>query len=243
MGCKSVRVQGNRAFGVLISASVALVLFVSPATAGQSPGLGQAKAALLVKSDFPSGWSAQGSVKTSHGGGVASFFGSSQAQDQLANCLGASSTLMGLNPPAVTSPNFQFQGGAWLVQDNVSIFPNAKLAQQTYVLFTSAKTPACLAAALQGPARNGLVADFGKGATVGTITATAPNPLWLVPHSGGFTISLPVTIQGTTTTVVSTFLVMVRGRMAHEVSFTSVIPKPFSASLAHHLAATAYTRI
>jgi hypothetical protein len=235
---------GAKASATLVSAAAALCLLASPATAGQANGLGQAKAALLQKSDFGSGWSSQGSVTTNNGGGRADFFGGTQVLQQFATCIGVNPALVSLTPPTAKSPVFQSKGGTFVVQDYVGVYPSTTLAKADYAAFASPKGPACLTGVMQGAiGRQQLVASLGgKGIIVGNATVTRPKPSWLVPHSAGLTMSVPLTIQGMTANAVVTVVVMVRGRMASDISITSV-GQSFSASLAHHLVATAYRRI
>jgi hypothetical protein len=161
---------------------------------------------------------------------------------QLATCLGANPALLSSNPPGATSPNFQKGGGAWTVQDSVNVFSSASVARQAYGIMASPKTPACMATVMQMPTtRQQLAAGFGAGTTMGTPSVTAPKRSWLVPHSGGFTISIPVTSQGQTLNVDVTIIAMARGRFASAVSFSSA-GSPFSAALVHHLLTTAYGR-
>jgi hypothetical protein len=240
MGCNLASKRRTRVSGGLVSACIALLLFASPSTAEQSPGLGQAKAALLVKSDFPSGWSAQGSVTTSNGGGETSFPGGGQALQQLATCLGINPALVRANPPSATSPTFEAKGGTLTVQDDANVFSSANLARQEEVVFASPKTPGCMASVMQNPATQQQV--FGKGYTAGTLSVTAPSSSWRVPHSGGFAMSVPLTHQGETLDVSVTIIAMVRGKIGSVVSFSSVGSHPFSAPLARHLLATAYAR-
>ena len=106
-----------------------------------------------MRSDFPSGWSAQGSATTSAGGGSSSFPGGSQ----LASCLGVSQSLIDLNTPSADSPTFETKGGVDTVQDSVSVFSSTKMAAQDYGAISSAKVPGCMTTVLQGPARQEIV--------------------------------------------------------------------------------------
>ncbi len=70
---------------------------------------------------------------------------------------------------------------------------------------------------------------------------SAVDSSWLVPHSSGFTIASPVTTRGVTLNAAITVVSTVRSRMGSQLTFSSV-GRPFSASLARHLAAMAYSR-
>jgi hypothetical protein len=219
------------------AAALALALGASAVGASAPNGMAHAKQGLLVQSDFPSGWHAQGSVTTSMGGGNGSFPGA----QQLATCLGVSPAILDLNAPSATSPTFESTVANDYAQDQVSAFATTKVARQEYAGLANPKVPGCMTTDLQGPAGKQLLGSIGKGATVGTITVTSTNPAWLVPHTTGFTISFPVTTQGVTLNSSITVVSMVRGRYGSQLSLTSV-GSPFPASLARHLVAVAYSR-
>ncbi len=206
------------------------------ASAAQSSGLVNAKKALLVKSDFPSGWTSQGSVTTS-GSSTSSFPG----ENQLAACLGVPQKVVNVNTPSATSPTFQNSGGTQFVQDNVSVFRSTKQANQQYGAISNSKVPACLTSLFQGPAKSELAGAAGSGVTLGKATVTAVSPSALVPHSSGFTVSFTATSQGTSLPSAVTVVTMVRGTLGSQLSLTSV-GTPISSSTTRHLASVAYGR-
>jgi hypothetical protein len=193
------------------------------------------KRALLVRSDFPSGWSGGGPVTTSRGGG-----GGFPGQSQLAGCLGVSQSLLSLNSPTATSPNFQDKGGTHYVQDNANAFPSTKIANEEYAAISSPKVAGCLTTDLQLPATKQQLEKSMSG-TVGTVTVTAASPAVLVRHTSGFVIAFPATVQGINANVTITVVSTVRGKTGQQISFTSV-GTPIPTSLQHHLVAIAYGR-
>ncbi len=231
--------------GVVLVTSAALFLS-STAVAGASGNAAsarakaaeaQAKKKLLVRADFPSGWSGQGSVVLDNGAGSANIPGGAATAD----CLGISKALLELNTPSATSPTFQTKNELDSVEDNVSIFPSAKLAGQAYAAISGPKVPACLTTAFQGPARQGIVDAVGHGITVGTITVTAADPTRLIKHSSGFTISFPVNYQGNNLNADITLISMVRGNTDSQLT-VSVVGNPLPATLERHLLTVAYGR-
>jgi hypothetical protein len=209
-----------------------------PAGASQAANSGQytaLKKALLVRSDFPSGWSGQGKVSTSSAGG-----GGFPGQGQLASCLGVSQSLLNQHSPTATSPNFQDKGGTHYVQDNANSFPSTKVANEELAAISGPKVPVCLTTDLQTPATKQQLESSMNG-TVGTVTVTAVNPSALVHHASGFVIAFPATVQGINANVTITVISLVRGKTGHQVEFTSV-GTPFAASFEHHLVAVAYGR-
>jgi len=100
----------------------------------------QAKQALIVHSDFPSGWSVQGSVTTSDStGGSANFPGG----DQLIGCLGLSHYLANLATPTANSPTFSTKQGLDTVQDSVTSSPRRRSLVRPG---RSSRAPRCQAA-------------------------------------------------------------------------------------------------
>jgi hypothetical protein len=209
-----------------------------PAGASQGSNSSQytaLKKALFVRSDFPSGWSGQGKVTTSNGGG-----GGFPGQAQLAGCLGVSESLLNEHSPTATGPNFQDKAGTHFIQDNANAFPSTKVANEEYASISGPKVPSCLTTDLQAPATKQQLAN-SMGGTVGTVTVTPANPAALVHHSSGFVIAFPATVQGINANVTITVVSMVRGKTGHQVELTSV-GTPFSTSLEHHLLTVAYAR-
>ncbi len=206
------------------------------ASAGQRSGLANAKKALVVKSEFPPGWTSQGSVTTSGSSGN-SFPG----ENQLASCLGVSKAEINVNTPSATSPTFQNPGETQFVQDNVSVFRSARVGAQQLTAISNPKVPRCLTSVFQGPAKSQLDAAAGKGVTLGKATVTAVSPAALVPHSSGFTVSFQVTTRGVTVPSAVSVISMVRGTLGTQLTVTSV-GAPMANSLLRQLAAAAYGR-
>ncbi len=227
---------------LLTATGLALGLAVGEAGAsggGSGAGMAQAKKDLLVHSDFPSGWSSQGSVTTSGAGSVppAVFNG-------LVSCLGVSSALVraGLDAPSVNSPTFNTNGDVYSVQDSVTPFSSVKMANEQYQLSAGRKVPACMTNVVQQPSvRQLFTSSAGSGATLGTITVSATGRTYLIPHSTGYTMLLPFTVHGVSVTGTITVVSMVRGKYGSQITYTAV-GAPFPASLERHLDTMAYGR-
>ncbi|HTU39393.1 MAG TPA: hypothetical protein VMF35_15450 [Acidimicrobiales bacterium] len=217
-------------------------LVIGAAAAGSAAGsqtstrLAGAKKALLVKADFPSGWTSQGSVST-----TTSSNGSFPGEDQLASCLGVPKSVVNVNPPSATSPTFQNAAGNQFVEDNVSAFRSAKVASGQYTAIANPKVPACLTSLFQGPAKSELDNAAGKDVSLGKATVAAVSPSALVPHSSGFVVAFDVTTKGVTVPSSVAVISMVRGAYGSELTLTSV-GTPISNSLSRQLASTAYGR-
>jgi hypothetical protein len=198
----------------------------------------QAKSELLVKSDFPSGWSGQGSVSTDDKNGGAPNFPGGQ---QLVSCIGIPQSLLAVSTPEAVSPTFQTNGGEVSAQDTVDIAPSVKLAAEANALLASSKVPGCLTTAFQGPARQSIVNSAGNGVTIGNIAVVAANPDQLIRHATGFTVSFPATSQGVTLNVQIDLISVPHGKTDSQLTLTSV-SHSFSPSLAKHLETVAYGR-
>jgi hypothetical protein len=198
----------------------------------------QAKTELLVKSDFPSGWSGQGSVSTDDKNGGAPNFPGGQ---QLVSCIGIPQSLLALSTPEAVSPTFQTNGGEVSAQDTVDIAPSVKLAGEANALLASPKVPGCLTTAFQGPARQSIVNSAGNGVTIGNIAVAAANPDLLIRHATGFTVSFPATSQGVTLNVQIDLISVPHGKTDSQLTLTSVT-NSFLPSLAKHLETVAYGR-
>ena len=232
------------AWFALLFGAVAVVVSAAPVGASLSASAkvraeeAQAKAELLVKSDFPSGWSGQGSVSTDDKNGGAPNFPGGQ---QLVSCIGIPQSLLNLSTPEAVSPTFQTKGGETSAQDTVDIAPSTKVAGEANALLGSPKVPGCLSTAFQGPARQSLVGAAGNGVTIGNITVVAANPDLLIHHATGFTVSFPATSQGVTLNVSIDLISVPHDKTDSQLTLTSVV-NSFSPSLAKHLETVAYGR-
>lgn len=218
-------------------AAVVLGVLAAPSWAGgtSSGGLAQAKEDLVVRSDFPSGWSGQGGVTT--GDNSSTFPG----EDQLASCLGVSVALLNLNAPSVNSPTFQNAQSTDTVQDNVAVFPSSRVGASEYAAISNQRVPSCMGSLLNGADRQQLAQAVGHGMTIGAVTVKPAPPAMLVPHSSGFTIAFPLTTNGVEVPAALTLVSLVRGKYASQLTLTAA-GLPFPVALAHHLVATAYAR-
>lgn len=211
---------------------------VAGASQASSSQLAQGKKALLVRSDFPSGWKAQGSVSTSAGGGSSTFPGGAQ----LASCLGVKESLIDVNTPSASSPTFETKGGAESVVDSVSLFPSTKLAGEANAAISSPKVPGCMTTVLEGPARQSIVGSAGEGVTIGTITVTPVPHSDLTAHASGFVMSFPATDSGVTVHSAISVISVVNGKTGSQLTIESV-GASFPASLERHLVAVAAGRL
>jgi len=227
------------AVAVVALASIALLWgsavlgAASGARAGAAPSqTAQARKALLVLSDMPSGW-----VKTK-----APNNNTTVGASQLAHCIGVAKSLITENPPSVNSPQFQNRQGTLLVNDNVTVFPSAKNATAELDTVGNAKTPACMTAVASGPLKAKFLGGFPKGVTAGTPLVSATDPATFGTGTAGYSLSVPVTTHGVTINLTVTSVFAVKGRLGHQITFTS-IGLPFSIALEGHLSTVAVGRL
>jgi hypothetical protein len=237
-GVAALALAGVTLSVALAGVGVGVGVAVAGASQASSTQLTQAKKDLLVHSDFPSGWSVQGSVTTSAGGGSSTFPGGAQ----LASCLGVKESLIDVNTPSADSPSFQTKGGAYSVDDSISLFSSTKLADEANAAISSPKVPGCMTTVLQGPARQSIVGSAGQGVTIGTISVVAVPHAGLPGHASGFTMSFPATDDGVTVNSTISVISVLRGKTGSQLTFEAV-GKTFPASLERHLVSVATGRI
>jgi hypothetical protein len=231
------------AAALLAAAGLALGLAEGPAGAsGGGSGrvaLAQAKKELLVQSDFPAGWTAQGGVTTGNqSAGVPPAFASG-----LVSCLDVPAALLGPgSAPTANSPTFSNQAQTDTASDTVSVYPSAKLASEVYQVFASPKVPACLTNVMQEPSvKQGFVKSIGSGASIGTVTVTKGNPAELIPHATAFDAVLPITVDNRTLNADLSIVTLLRGKVVSQVNYNGV-GFPFPVPLEQHLVSVAYVR-
>jgi hypothetical protein len=193
--------------------------------------LRQAHKALLVLSDMPSGW-------TSH---KSSNPNSNVGDAQLAHCIGVPTSLIAENPPSAYSPEFQNRSGSLTVNDQVTVFPSAKNAAAELATVANPKTPGCMTQLASGPLKAKLFGKTPAGVTLGTVLVSATDRS-AFPGTAGFSMSVPISERGVTVNVTTTELFAVKGRLGHQITFTSA-SEPFSIGLEQHLASVAVGRL
>jgi len=207
----------------LLVAPLGLLATDAGATSGSSSSnktsVAQARKDLLVLSDMPAGWTSTKNPNANNN--------SSLGNKQLAHCIGVSTALIAENPPGAYSPQFQNADGTLTVADNVAVFPSVKNAAAEYSVGSNPKFPSCLTALASGPLKTKLFGKLPKGTTLGTPLVSPVAASALAPGIAGYSLSVPVTAQGVTLNVTVTQLVTIKGRLGHQVTFTSV-GSPFS---------------
>ena len=193
--------------------------------------LQRAHKALLVLSDMPAGWTSKKSSNPNSNVGDA----------QLAHCIGVPTSLIAENPPSAYSPEFQNRSGSLTVNDQVTVFPSSKNAAAELATVANPKTPECMTRVASGPLKSKLFGKMPAGVTLGTVLVSATDRS-AFPGTAGFSMSVPISARGVTVNVTATELFAVKGRLGHQITFTSS-GEPFSIGLEQHLASVAVGRL
>jgi hypothetical protein len=216
--------------GVIVGVAITAVVIVAPSGAlSNKAAVAEAKKALIVHSDFPTGWTVSPSDNSNNNDNTPGLA-------QLAACLGVPKSVVNYNPPQAYSPDFDQNKTGLSVYDDVEVFPSVTILNQQFGLYTGAKSPGCLAAAFNTPSvKAELAKSFGAGVTVGTITSsTGPRPA-VKDEAAAIGVTIPILYNGTKETISVVMVFIVHALRGAELTFTSASGLPFPAALATHL--------
>jgi hypothetical protein len=228
-------------WGAAMAALLGLVALGAPVGASLRAGsssnsgsgeLAQARKALLVLSDMPSGWESTKSPNNPN---------SNVGDTQLAHCIGVATSLISESPPSVNSRQFQNKNGTLTVNDNVTVFPSAKNAQAELATVASKKLPGCMTTLASGPLKTKLFGKPPKGLTYGSPLVSATDPT-AFPFTAGYSMSVPAQSHGVVINITVTQLIAIKGRLGNQITLTS-IGEPFSIMTTQHIAAVAVQRL
>jgi hypothetical protein len=233
----------RRTAAALLTITVAMTMAVlgslaadegaSASASASAPTLAQARKDLLTLADMPAGWITTKNPNTGN---------NTLGDSQLAHCIGVPASLITENPPSVNSRQFQNKQATLLVADNVTIFPSAKNATAEYAIGTNPKLAGCMTTVASGPLKAKLFGKPPKGGSIGTPLVSTVAPSAFGPGVAGYSLSVPITDQGVTLNVTVTQLVTVKGRLGHQVTFTS-LGAPFSIAQQHQIMTAAAARL
>jgi hypothetical protein len=216
---------------LLGAVAVVAMTSVSSLPAGalsRAAAVAEAKQALIVRSDFPTGWTVSPSDNSNNDNtpGVA----------QLAACLGVPKSVVNYNPPQAYSPDFNQNSTGLSVYDDVEVFPNVKILNQQFGLYTGAKSPGCLAAAFNTPSvKAQLAKSFGAGVKVGTVTSSVGARPDVKDEAAAIGVTIPYVYKGSKGSISVDMVFIVHALRGAELTFTSASGLPFPAALATHL--------
>ena len=214
---------------------IVLVGFSLPATASTKSDVAIAREALLVRSDFPKSWSTFPSGGNSELGNA-----------QIAQCLGIEESVVDYNPPHANSPTFSDSNRGLTVDDDVSIFPSAKIATQQFDIYGSRRSVTCIGRAYNSASVKAAFArQLGQGFKVKKIVALAlPKPS-KVDESSAFELQVLITDSGKQYSIESQ-IVTIMSRSRHEgaqLQFVSSLGQPFAHSFEANLELLTVSRL
>jgi hypothetical protein len=194
--------------------------------------LSQARKALLVLSDMPSGWESTKAPNNPN---------TTAGDAQLARCIGVAESLISENPPSVNSRQFQNTSGSLTVNDNVTVFPSVKNALAELGTTSNKRTPGCMTTLAEGPFKDQLLGKPPKGVVYGTPLVSPTDPS-AFPFTAGYSMSVPALTHGQTVNITVTQLFAVKGRLGQQIVFTSIGPS-FPIATEQRIAAVAVRRL
>jgi len=215
---------------------IASIGFLSmPATASTKSDVAVARKALLVRSDFPKSW-------TTFPSGGNSELGNAQ----IAECLGIAKSVVDYNPPHANSPSFTNGNRGWSVDDDVAIFPSAKIATQQFNIYGSRESVSCIGRAYNyATVKAAFARQLGRGFTVNTIVARAlPKPTTL-DESSAFELHFQITDAGKKLSINSEIVtIMSRSRNeGAQLQFVSSLGNAFAQSFEANLVTLTVRRL
>jgi hypothetical protein len=228
-------VRWATAAALSVALGVGFSITVGPAGASsRSTAIAEARKVLIVKSDFPTGWTASPSDNSNSNLGNA----------QVAACLDVPLSVVNYNPPSAYSPDFDYKSTGASISDDVSVFPNEKTVTEQESVFSSARTPGCFAKVMNTPTiKRDFEKQIGSGAVIGTVTAK-----WLPKPSVGdgataLQLSFPFTTSGQSFFLSLTLVTMVSKLVGAQLTFSTIGSQSIPPSLEAHLESVTAQRL
>ena len=228
-------------FAKLGSAIVALVILTGGCAtlvgaSTKSSEVAVARRALLVRSDFPSGWTTSSAGNNSP---------SNLGVPQMASCLGVPAKVVNYNPPTANSPEFDLTNAGLSVNDSVAVFPSASIGRQQFNVYGSSSSPVCFAHALNTPSVKAVFErQIGDGAKIGLVAAGFVATPRVAKKATAMEIQIPFVLKGRSFQITITQVIILSKSLTEgaELTFTSFL-SPFPSSLESQLDATTAARL
>jgi hypothetical protein len=209
----------------------------SGVSASRKADVALARKALIVKSDFPKGWT------TSPNGGSA---GNNLGASQIATCLGLPPAVVKYNAPEADSPTFNFNSLGQSVDDSVDVFPNPTIAMQQFNIYGSPESAICVAKAANTPSVKAIFErGFGGGAKIGTIVVDALPRTVAGNESAALEFRLPFTYKGEHLLFVSLIVVIMSTSKSEgaQMTISYLAQSPIATTLIRHLESVTIERL
>jgi hypothetical protein len=222
------------AAALALVATTALAADVPAGASSRSAAVAEARAALILMSYFPAGWTTSPSDNSN----------STLGDAQVAACLGVPVAVINYSPPSAYSPDFNHNSTAVSASDQVSVFPNEKTAKQEFDLFSSARTPVCFAKTINSPSiKRAFEKQIGTGTKIGEASAAwLPRPA-VGDSATALELNFPFTYRGDSFHLTITIVTMISKLVAAQLTFTAAGSTPFPSSLAAHLESVTAQRL
>jgi hypothetical protein len=167
--------------------------------------------ALVQLTDLPAGWSSgqppSGPTKVS------------PWSSRLAGCIGIPSKIAAVAPTKVDSPDFTSSDKVYAIEDSVSVFPSASVANAEYAAMADSRTVGCMNKDAGSTLQSTMQQAAGSGTTVGGVTFTALPAAAAADHLAGFSVIIPIARSGRVLMVMSTQVDFVSGALVHQITF------------------------
>lgn len=213
-----------------LTAAISLLSFVPVAGAtSDKSAVALAREALITRADFPTGWTTSPSTGSSN---------SSLGVNQIASCLHVPAAEVNYNPPTANSPTFSDNSEGLQIDDDVNVFPSTAVAEQQFGIYSSPRTPSCLAATFNVASFKASIASgIGGGAKIGTVVAVKAATPKVANESTALQLDIPFTYKAKAYTMTLTMVIIMSSskKEGAQLVFTSAIGLPFAASLVAHL--------
>jgi hypothetical protein len=237
----SVGLVKQRTVLVLMSATAVTVALLglpaSGASASRKADVALARKALIVKSDFPKGW-----TTSSNGGNTNKNLG----VPQMLACLGLPASIVNLNPPEADSPTFNQNSLGQSVDDSVDVFPSVKVADEELAIYGSTDSAKCVAQAFDSASVKAVFArQLGTGSKVGNATVISLAKPVATNNSLALELRIPFTYKGEHFILASLNVIIMAksGVEGSELVFSNPSTSPFSATLVKHLESVTVQRL
>jgi hypothetical protein len=184
---------------------------------------------------MPKGWSTESGTANTQNAAY-------PAGEGYAQCLGEPTGFPAAVPPEVDSPYFQNRDGSLEVQDSITVFNTAAQATSSFSTLASPKVAGCATTLLNSY----LSSNPPKGAKIGTVTVSPPLGSRFGLDTNGYVVAAPITANGVTGMMTTTYVFFVRGQLGQQLMFTvysnAGSSSSFPASTIRHLTTVAQER-
>jgi hypothetical protein len=173
----------------------------------------QAKAVLLTQAEMPAGWVATG------GGGGDKATHTAPVSGPIAECIGVSASVARVKPLRVSGPDFTTPDRSSAVEDSVSVYATTDQARAAYKALANPRMPSCMGMLDVAQLQTSIEAEAGPHATVDSLSISPLRAGAAASDQTGFTVTVPLTLEGKRLTVTSTQIDDEKGKVLQQLTF------------------------